>query len=120
MGDQRAAEGWRNAVAEQSPAGVSVWKPVALMLVASSLAYCAGRTGMDRPPVARPMHDELLKALGSLPTDTVFQSENGRVQRRLTVGDENTIFIEEDFDRDGQWDRERMYRDGELVADTAP
>lgn len=113
------SEDWRRASAEHAPSGISVWKPLALMLVASGLAYCAGRSGIERPPVARPTHDGLLKVLNGLPENTVFQAEQGGAQLRLTVGEDDTVFLEEDFDRDGQWDRRRMYRDGMLVAEKA-
>ncbi|MEQ8791857.1 MAG: hypothetical protein RIC55_36710 [Pirellulaceae bacterium] len=115
-----SGESWRRASGQHAPSGVSVWKPVALMLVASGLAYCAGRTGMERPPVARPTHDELLKALHDLPRDTVFRSDDGQTERKLMVGPDGTVILEEDDDLDGRPNRLRIFRDGVKVADTVP
>jgi hypothetical protein len=113
-------ESWRPASGEHAPSGVSVWKPVALMLVASGLAYYAGRSGWERPPVARPRHDELLKALNEMPRNTVFRSRDDQAERNLIVGPDGDVILEEDYDLDGRPNRRRTFHNGEVVADTVP
>jgi hypothetical protein len=123
LAEEEAGRSWPrdDAGAERRAAGGS-WKPVVLILVAGGLAFYAGRFGVDRrPPPARPAQDELDRALGDLPPGVSFRSEDGGVRRRLTFDrDSRAVFLEEDFDQDGRWDRLRMYRQGELVTDTAP
>jgi hypothetical protein len=119
---EEESEAWRRGTEGAARRGpTSVWKPMVLILVAGGLAYCAGRSGVDRPPPARPSHDEFWTAFGDLPAESVFNSQDGGVRRKLTVDRESrTVFLEEDYDADGTWDRLRMYRQGQLVSDTVP
>jgi hypothetical protein len=117
--DDGAWRGGNHEAARRGP--TSVWKPVVIILVAGGLAYCAGRSGVDRPPPARPTHDEFWTAFGDLPAESVFNSHDDGVARKLTIDREaRTVFLEEDYDGDGRWDRLRMFREGALVSDTAP
>ena len=123
LAEEESGRSWHRdgGHAERRSGGAS-WKPVVLILVAGGLAFYAGRFGVDRrPPPARPAQDELDSALNDLPPGIEFQSDEGGVRRRLTFDRDNrALFLEEDIDRDGRWDRLRMYRQGELVTDTAP
>ena len=99
-----------------SPA--AMWKPVALVLVAGGLAYCAGRSGFDRRPATVPRDDELWEALSESPAPLVAESRNGIGNRRVTI-DSNArlISVDDDLDGDRKWDHVRLFKDGRLVEE---
>lgn len=105
---------------QRAAAAGSIWKPVVLVLVASGMAYFAGRSGFQQPPRFVPAKDSLSQALGETTVPLATERVAGRHWRQLRY-DEPTrsIVLEEDFDGDGQFDRLRQFRDGHLVADFA-
>ena len=101
---------------ETPTGGVSVWRPVVLVLMAGGLVYLAGRAGLDRPKRPVPSGQPLWKVLSESNAPLVEQAPSGQPTRRLRHdAASGTIILEVDLDGDGHFDWERHFREGELV-----
>ena len=98
------------------------WKSLALVLVASGLAYCAGHSGVDqlhgqRPPRLQP---SLWQALRESSGPLVTNGPPGKPCRRISFDPATgSVFLEDDFDGDGRFDRLRQFQEGRLVGELA-
>jgi hypothetical protein len=104
---------------EGSPASTSLWKPVVVVLIASGLFYGARHFDRQVPEKPRPgpsLWDVLTES------DQVFTSNEafGRANYRLVTDRRSrTVWLQEDTDGDGQMDRIRCFRAGEMVRELA-
>jgi hypothetical protein len=95
-----------------------MWKPVLVVLVAGGLAYWAGRSTPERPPVPPPRTDSLSRALSETDRPLVSDSAVDHPQRRLQYdAASHRVVLDEDLDGDGLFDRQRQFQDGELVRE---
>lgn len=119
--EEDASEWDQNSITDEdcNLTTASVWKPLALVLVASGLAYCAGRGGMDQPPVA-PSRQTLWHTLSRSKGVMINESPLDKPRRRLWFDAPSRMMVlEEDIDGDGRFDRQRRFRDGHLVREFA-
>jgi len=96
---------------DQQVGSLSMWKPMALLLVAGGLAYIVGRDSFPRPPQQQPAKPR--SGLWQAVDDTgqrTFYSTGAAGRTRLRFEADNRVFLDEDFDADGQYDRSREYR----------
>ena len=94
------------------------WKSLAMVLVASGLAYCAGHSGADQlPPRLQP---SLWQALRESSSPLVTNGPPGTPRQRISFDPATgSILLEDDFDGDGRFDRLRQFQEGRLVRELA-
>lgn len=104
---------WPEEEPSSSPgAGRSSWTPLMLVLVAGGIAYCAGRTGAERPlPTATPPLWQALRE-SELPLES--SSPGGQVRRRLRFDPAGDALLLEEFDPRGRLERTRAFSPEEV------
>lgn len=106
---------------EEPTFSTGVWRPVVLMLVAGGIAYCAGRGSLGRPAMGPASESSLWQMMTESTRPLESPAGLGEPRRRLRYDDRsNTVLLEEDYDDDGQFDRQRLFRQGELIRDAQP
>jgi hypothetical protein len=93
------------------PAGISLWKPVLVLLVAGGLsAYFLHRQPPARPAPAIDPQENLWHALSELERPlTTAPSDHGTSRRLWYDPNSRTLNLEEDFNGDGRYDRRRKF-----------
>lgn len=101
----------------------SLRRSMALVLVAGGLAYWGGKGAMEAvreparaQPVAAQQAGALWRALSESEQPLVATQGAAGPQRVLRYDRQrNALYLEEDLNGDGRYDRRRAFRDGELV-----
>ena len=108
--------GFESAGAGENP---KAWKPLIICLLAGGMAYMAGQALLPRERrEAQPRRPTLWHSLRELPAPLESPPQIGRSGYRLRFDDaRDTMYLEEDQNGDGRYDRRQVFRRGQLVAE---
>lgn len=114
---QQYLDGEKSEPADDASPALRAWKPLALVLVCGGLAYWVGQGVIAARPARQLSHNPTLwEVLGRIDRPFTTSGEVGQARYRLQPDPEHDrIYLEEDRDGDGMFERHLEFSGGRLM-----